>query len=49
MKLFYLSRRNHLAWARIVSDDDYGLTVGRWLNGRLFGCYVNVFIPYFWR
>jgi hypothetical protein len=44
---FNFGRSNHLGLSTIVDDDDYGLQVGRWLNGRIFGFYVNVLIQ--WR
>lgn len=39
--LFNFGRNNHLHWARVVADDDYNQTVGRWLSGRIFGFYVS--------
>ena len=45
--LFNFSRANHLSLSIVVSDDDHDRIVGRWLNGRIFGYYVNVMIP--WR
>lgn len=45
--LFNFGRANHLSLVRVVRDDDYKQSIGRWLSGRLFGRYVSVFIP--WR
>ena len=44
MTLFDFGRANHLSLSRVVSDDDHGRTIGRWLNGRLFGIYVSWFV-----
>lgn len=47
MMFFNFGRANHLGLALVVSDDDYDLQTGWWLNGRILGRYVNVVIP--WR
>lgn len=47
--LFNFSRANRLSWTQIFSDYDHSLVVGRWLNGRLCGWYVSVYVPYFWK
>ena len=48
MTPFHISRRHHLGLVRVVHDDDYGLTIGWWLNGRIFGRYVSLFVPRLW-
>lgn len=48
VNLFDFGRRNHLSIAPIVADEDHGCVVGHWLNGRVLGRYVSLFMP-FWR
>ena len=50
MILFNWGRRNNLVWSHVVADDDFGRTVGWWLNGRLFGRYISYYLPWpVWR
>lgn len=48
MIILNFGRRNRLTWSRIVADDDHRRTVARWLNGRLFGCFVSLSVPSRW-
>ena len=47
MTLFDFGRNNQLSWSQVCSDDCFSCNVGYWLNGRIFGRYVSVFVP--WR
>jgi hypothetical protein len=44
--LFNFGRNNHLALAVVVSNEDLSRQVAYWLNGRMFGRYVSVQIPW---
>lgn len=45
--LFNFGRANRLALSIVVDNDNHDQQIGRWLNGRIFGCFVSVMIP--WR
>jgi hypothetical protein len=47
MTLWHFGRANRLFLSPIVSDDDFDQQIAWWLNGRVFGRYVSVRIP--WR
>ncbi len=47
--LFDLGRNNSLFLCAVVDDVDMGLKIGQWLNGRICGRYVSVFVQYRWR
>ena len=45
MNLFDFGRRWRLAWTPVKSDYDRRI-IGRWLNGKLAGRYVSLYLQY---
>jgi hypothetical protein len=46
MRLFYINDNNHLDMVRVTDDIDYDLQIAWWINGRLFGKYTSISIPW---
>jgi hypothetical protein len=44
--LINFGRSNHLGWVAVIDNDDWQRRAGYWLNGRIFGRYVSLFVPW---
>jgi hypothetical protein len=46
MRLFDFGRQWRMALSPIVSDEDWTRRIGCWLNGRLAGRYVSLYLQF---
>lgn len=44
--IFDCGRSFHLSLTKVVADDPPYQSVGRWLNGRVFGVYVDIMLSW---